>query len=281
MASVEHCLFCFEALSASLEKRQALTLKQVQASWTEYSKSSQFSAIEEDDNEDEDGTKKKTLKHVLKNPTLDRLGRSESGSSTPSSSSSSSLETSTTATTPASSDTSLAKREIEESPLFVTWNTVSSRSSTHSLRGCIGTFEALPLETGLSSYALTSALSDHRFSPITLSEMPRLEVAVTLLTDFESADDALDWELGVHGLRISFYARNRRYGACYLPDVAVEQGWDKEETVVSLMRKAGWNGRTEKWTEVNDMRVVRFQGMAESLGYEDFRRWRDWVDTKK
>ena len=89
----------------------------------------------------------------------------------------------------------------------------------------------------------------------------------------------MDWELGVHGIRISFYARNKRYGACYLPDVAVEQGWDKEETVVSLMRKAGWGGRREKWSEVGDLKVVRFQGMCESVGYEEFKQWREWVEA--
>ncbi len=102
-------------------------------------------------------------------------------------------------------------------------------------------------------------------------------MSVTLLTDFETAKDAMDWELGVHGIRISFYARNKRYGACYLPDVAVEQGWDREETVVSLMRKAGWGGKREKWAEVGDLKVVRFQGAAESVGWEEFGRWREWV----
>jgi AMMECR1 domain-containing protein len=114
-----------------------------------------------------------------------------------------------------------------------------------------------------------------------LRELPSLEVSVTLLTDFEDAKDAMDWELGVHGIRISFYAKNRRYGACYLPDVAVEQGWDKEETIVSLMRKAGWGGRKEKWSEVGDLKVVRFQGAAESVGYDEFKAWRDWVTNEK
>lgn len=88
----------------------------------------------------------------------------------------------------------------------------------------------------------------------------------------------MDWELGVHGIRISFYARNRRYGACYLPDVAVEQGWDKEETVVSLMRKAGWGGRRSGWRDVGDFELVRFQGVVESVGWEEFRRWRAWAE---
>ena len=91
----------------------------------------------------------------------------------------------------------------------------------------------------------------------------------------------MDWEVGVHGIRISFYARNKRYGACYLPDVAVEQGWDKEETILSLMRKAGWGGRTEKWREVGDMKVVRFQGAAESVGWEEYKLWKEWVEKGK
>jgi uncharacterized protein (TIGR00296 family) len=161
----------------------------------------------------------------------------------------------------------------------VTWNTISPPSSPYprSLRGCIGTFEALPLSSGLASYALTSALQDHRFSPISLRELPTLEVSVTLLTDFEPCKDPMDWDLGVHGLRISFYARNKRFGACYLPDVAVEQGWDKEETIVSLMRKAGWSGKREKWSEVGDLKCVRFQGKAESAGWEEYKNWKEWV----
>lgn len=139
-------------------------------------------------------------------------------------------------------------------------------------------FKPQPLATGLSSYALISSLQDTRFAPVTLSELPTLECSVTLLTDFEPAADALDWTIGKHGIRISFYARNKRYGACYLPDVAVEQGWDKEETVVSLMRKAGWSGRREKWGEVGELKVVRFQGVSETVGWGEWREWKKWVE---
>ena len=46
---------------------------------------------------------------------------------------------------------------------------------------------------------------------------------------------------------------------------------------MSLMRKAGWGGRRDKWTEVGDLKVVRFQGAAETVGYDEFKRWREWV----
>ncbi|TVY80621.1 Uncharacterized protein LSUE1_G005286, partial [Lachnellula suecica] len=263
MASVDHCLFCFEVLSANLEKRTPMTLSEVQKAWAEYPK-----GLENDEtllSEQEEENERPSVS-VPRNPALQRLSNSRSpasGSSTPVSNSSSlSLGPDTAATTPESSTPSFVpmgqhptrtsqRKTITESPLFVTWNTITP-SGSRNLRGCIGTFESQPLPAGLTSFTIASALQDHRFSPITLRELPTLEVAVTLLTDFEACDTPLDWELGVHGTRLSFYARNRNWGACYLPDVAPEQGWDREETVASLVRKAGYSGR--KWKEL-DLKV--------------------------
>lgn len=49
-----------------------------------------------------------------------------------------------------------------EFPLFVTWYT----GHQLDLRGCIGCFSPLSLHDGLKEYALTSALRDTRFNPI-------------------------------------------------------------------------------------------------------------------
>ncbi|KZL72082.1 ammecr1 family protein [Colletotrichum incanum] len=266
MASVEHCLYCFEALASHLEKRPGLSLKEIQRSWPEYAKTL---------GDGKDGSKK-----LL--PAMQRLAEPASDSASASSGSSFSLaaETPTTSTDSLPDDDGDDNETITESPLFVTWNTISPRSGHRSLRGCIGTFEAQDLEDGLSSYALTSALHDMRFPPVEASELPSLEVAVTLLTDFEDADDAMDWTLGVHGLRISFTHHGKRYGATYLPDVAVEQEWTKEETLVSLMRKAGWMGSKSKWRDV-ELKVVRYQGKKESLEYGEYKKWADWVKKNK
>ena len=267
MASTEHCLYCFEVLSAKLEKRTPKTLPEVRSLWAEYAKT--LDEYQLSDNS-------------LKNPIVQRLAvRTSSGSSTPSSSSSE-LDASTAATTPASSTSSFNPVESDDSdyPLFVTWNTLSPRHG-RSLRGCIGTFEPQPLARGLRTYALTSALDDNRFDPVSLSELSSLEVAVTLLTDFEEADDAMDWDVGTHGIRIGFKANGSRYGACYLPDVAVEQGWTKEETILSLMRKGGWAGRSDKWKEVKDLQVVRYQGKAKSVEYKLFAEWSEWIKKGK
>ncbi|KAL8288393.1 hypothetical protein RB597_000487 [Gaeumannomyces tritici] len=279
MATTEHCLFCFETLAAHLGGREPLSLAEVQKSWATYA-----------------ATAAAAPKQI---PALRRLAAaaaavSPSGASSSSSagSSTTSLSADTAATTPDnnSGDQLAATTTTEaassppppppaESPLFVTWNTTSARHGP-SLRGCIGTFEAQPLEEGLSAYALTAALHDTRFDPVRARELPSLEAAVTLLTDFEDADDADDWELGTHGLRVSFHHHGRRYGATYLPDVAPEQGWGKEETVVSLMRKAGWMGRKDRWRDV-ELKVVRYQGRKKSVGYETYKRWRDWADKNE
>ncbi|KAJ2528008.1 hypothetical protein EV175_007495, partial [Coemansia sp. RSA 1933] len=62
-------------------------------------------------------------------------------------------------------------------PLFVTWEKSGSSNNQEEeerLRGCIGNFSPMKLDSGLREYALTSALQDTRFNPIALSEVPRL-----------------------------------------------------------------------------------------------------------
>jgi uncharacterized protein (TIGR00296 family) len=120
-------------------------------------------------------------------------------------------------------------------PLFVTWTV----GKEEDLRGCIGTFSEESLGKNLGTYALTSALKDSRFSPITLKEVPTLNVGVSLLTNFEKANDYLDWEVGKHGIEIDFEVSGNAYRGTYLPEVASEQQWDNITTMKSLVRKGG------------------------------------------
>lgn len=94
----------------------------------------------------------------------------------------------------------------------------------------------------------------------------------------------MDWTVGVHGIRISFMHHSRRYGATYLPDVAKEQGWTKEEAIVSLMRKAGWNGRSSEWKSVWERgrgELVRYEGRQCGLGWEEYSGFREWVGERE
>ncbi|KAJ2457993.1 hypothetical protein GGF42_002348 [Coemansia sp. RSA 2424] len=155
-----------------------------------------------------------------------------------------------------------------EYPLFVTWSKVVR--GKERLRGCIGNFSAMPLDTGLREYALTSAFDDTRFQPITQSELPKLTCSVSLLTDFEDAEDYLDWDVGTHGVWIEF--RNewgRKETATFLPDIAKEQGWTKVKTIDQLLRKGGYElAITPEMRQ--SIKLTRYQSQKAHLSYGEY-----------
>ncbi|CAN9509428.1 unnamed protein product [Ophioblennius macclurei] len=151
-------------------------------------------------------------------------------------------------------------------PLFVTWKIGRDKR----LRGCIGTFSAMNLHSGLREYTLTSALKDSRFPPMTRDEMPRLFCSVSLLTNFEDVGDYLDWEVGVHGIRIEFFnEKGSKRTATYLPEVAEEKGWDHIQTIDSLLQKGGY-----KAPITNDFRktikLTRYHSEKMTMGYAEY-----------
>lgn len=48
---------------------------------------------------------------------------------------------------------------------------------------------------------------------------------------------------------------------------------------MSLMRKAGWNGRKDEWQKVG-LKVVRYQGEKVALEYGEWKEWREWVEEE-
>ncbi|XP_074061485.1 nuclear protein AMMECR1 isoform X2 [Macrotis lagotis] len=114
------------------------------------------------------------------------------------------------------------------------------------------------------------ALKDSRFPPMTREELPRLTCSVSLLTNFEDVCDFLDWEVGVHGIRIEFInEKGSKRTATYLPEVAKEQGWDHIQTIDSLLRKGGY-----KATITNDFRksikLTRYRSEKMTMSYSEY-----------
>lgn len=171
------------------------------------------------------------------------------------------------------SDTQVSKPSFTNDPypLFVTW----TATRDHDLRGCIGTFSPLNLHKGLRDYAIQSATKDSRFSPITRSEFPNLSVAVSLLTNFEPAKDYLDWQVGVHGVRIEFssVSGGQKRSATFLPEVAPEQGWDKVETIDKLIRKGGHRGQIDEEFRLS-ISMTRYQSEKLKVSYSDYIAWK-------
>ena len=62
--------------------------------------------------------------------------------------------------------------------------------------------------------------------------------------------------------------------------MAVEQGWTKDETLSSLVRKAGWSGRKDDWRKLTDLKVVRYQGKKVTVTYKEWEEWWAWVQEK-
>jgi len=109
------------------------------------------------------------------------------------------------------------------------------------LRGCIGSLEAhRPLDRDVVANAVAAAFSDPRFPPLTLAELPRTRIEVSLLTApqamrFDDEADALG-QLRPHVDGVILVAGHRR--ATFLPQVW-EQLPDPRQFMAHLKQKAG------------------------------------------
>jgi len=104
------------------------------------------------------------------------------------------------------------------------------------LRGCIGSLAPVqPLYESVHENAVKAAREDPRFRPVTPAELKRIEVDVSILSPIADIQSLDEFHLGEHGIIIE----KGMYRAVYLPEVAVEQKWTREETLASLSEKAG------------------------------------------
>jgi AmmeMemoRadiSam system protein A len=104
------------------------------------------------------------------------------------------------------------------------------------LRGCIGHVTATePLGETIKEVAVASAFEDPRFTPLSLEEWKSVRIEISVLSPLEVVRDPARIEPGVHGIKI-------RRGPCtglLLPQVATEQGWDREAFLSHTCLKAG------------------------------------------
>lgn len=104
------------------------------------------------------------------------------------------------------------------------------------LRGCIGFIEPIyPLAQAVIQTAYYAALKDLRFEPVTAAELKDLEIEVSVLSPLQRCADIGQIKVGKHGLVIS---RGGQKGLL-LPQVAVENGWTRDEFLEEACLKAG------------------------------------------
>ena len=110
------------------------------------------------------------------------------------------------------------------------------------LRGCIGHFgEDYPLYEIVAEMAQAAAFDDPRFMPVTRDELDDIDIEISVLTPMRRIQSLDEFELHRHGI----YIRKGYRSGTFLPQVADEVNWTKEEFVGHCSQdKAGlgWNG---------------------------------------
>ena len=115
--------------------------------------------------------------------------------------------------------------------------------ATGDLRGCRGEIVATrPVAESVIEGALTAALDDPRFPPVSEAELPGLLFEISVLSPMSTTAPA-DVDVARHGVMITH--RGRR--GLLLPQVAAEMGWDREALLAGVCRKAGLPARA--WRE--------------------------------
>jgi AmmeMemoRadiSam system protein A len=112
------------------------------------------------------------------------------------------------------------------------------------LRGCIGHLQAdKPLYRVVQEMAVAAAVSDPRFPALQPEELDQVEVVISILSPLRRVSAIEQIEVGTHGLLIAYfdsaqYKKSGRQGLL-LPQVPVQEGWDRGEFLEGLCRKAG------------------------------------------
>jgi AmmeMemoRadiSam system protein A len=105
-----------------------------------------------------------------------------------------------------------------------------------ALRGCIGHIAASrPLFETVREVAVSSAFEDPRFPPLEKQEWSGIRIEISVLSPFEKITDTGLIRVGTHGIMIR---RGNRSGLL-LPQVATEQGWDRDTFLTHACFKAG------------------------------------------
>ena len=110
------------------------------------------------------------------------------------------------------------------------------------LCGCIGRLTGnLPLYKMVQEMTISASSHDRRFMPVDMEELPEIELEISVLSPLRKINDISEIELGKHGI---FIEKGFSTGV-FLPQVASETGWSKEEFLGHCARdKAGlnWDG---------------------------------------
>ncbi|MCX7784732.1 MAG: AmmeMemoRadiSam system protein B [candidate division WOR-3 bacterium] len=104
------------------------------------------------------------------------------------------------------------------------------------LRGCIGYVQGIkPLYQAVSDMAIAASTEDPRFPRVTANELKDITIEITVMTPLRRIKNINEIQVGKHGIVIK---RGYNQGLL-LPQVATEEGWDRETFLKHTCWKAG------------------------------------------
>jgi AmmeMemoRadiSam system protein A len=105
-----------------------------------------------------------------------------------------------------------------------------------NLRGCIGNISSEhPLSETIHEMALAAAFRDPRFTPLTAEELDDISIEISILSPLLKVDNPAKIKPGRDGL----YVKNGYSSGLLLPQVAIEQNWNREKFIDQTFIKAG------------------------------------------
>ena len=137
-------------------------------------------------------------------------------------------------------------------------------SGSGNLRGCIGYTEGVkPLVQTIQDMAVAASTKDYRFPPVSSSELDKIDIEISVLTPLKQEKNHNNIVMGKHGVIVR---KGMRHQGVFLPQVATETGWSKEEFMGQLCsQKAGLP--REAWREP-DTDLFTFTAIV--FGEKDF-----------
>lgn len=143
---------------------------------------------------------------------------------------------------------------------FVTLHAIGS----HRLRGCVGRLDTTEPLVKVVRQSAINVLDDPRFAnfPVCLHELHELELEITVIYPLRAAGHVMDFDLLEEGIYLTVQGRS----GCFLPQVARETGWTREQLLSRLCsEKLGVS--SEAWKSSN-VKLMKFSTLM--IGPEPF-----------
>jgi len=133
-------------------------------------------------------------------------------------------------------DGTMPQYEVSEPALLQPSAAFVTLKKNGQLRGCIGhMLGSQELYRTAQQMAISAAMKDSRFPAVTQDELAQIRIEISVLSPLQWVREVDEIEVGRDGLYIVLGP----YSGVLLPQVATDQGWDRDDFLHQVCAKAG------------------------------------------